>query len=352
MSGDADKDQKTEEASEKRREELRKEGKVAQSHDVVSTAALIAACAALAMTANEFATDVTNLALRALRLVDAREPLGALRPTLGALTGALPALCAASLAAAVAGLAQTKGLFSLELAFPKLERLDPLSRLKQLVPGKEMATELFKSLLKIGAVGLVMYKIVEAALPSLLMLGTEDPRVAASTVAAIAVRALLWAGAAFAVIAAIDFGLALHRFNQDAMMTKQELKEEFKQEEQDPAVKRKMRQRAREIMAQAKAGDLKSATVLVTNPTHYAVALRYDPNRDAVPVLVGKALDQAALRMRSQARGYRIPIVENRPLARALHKAGKLGKPIPVEMYRAVAEIIAHVMRLRAGARS
>ena len=78
----------------------------------------------------------------------------------------------------------------------------------------------------------------------------------------------------------------------------------------------------------------------------------YDPERDAVPIIVGKALDAAALRMRTDARGYRIPIIENRPLARALHKAGKVGKPIPAEMYRAVAEIIAHVMRLRAGART
>ncbi|MET0339398.1 MAG: EscU/YscU/HrcU family type III secretion system export apparatus switch protein, partial [Polyangiales bacterium] len=110
-------------------------------------------------------------------------------------------------------------------------------------------------------------------------------------------------------------------------------------------------QRGREILAQAKAGDLKTATVVVTNPTHFAVALRYDTDRDAVPVVIAKAVDEAALRMRKQARGYRIPIVENRPLARALHKIGKVGKPIPAEMYRAVAEIIAHVLRLRSGAR-
>jgi flagellar biosynthetic protein FlhB len=261
-------------------------------------------------------------------------------------------LFAAAIAAVVAGLAQTKGLFSIDLAMPKLERLDPTSKLKQMLPSKEMATELGKSLLKIGAVGIVVYKIVKDAIPSLLVLGAEDSRAAASTVAELSVRVLLWAGGAFMVIAALDFVVAKRRFDDDAKMTKQELKEEFKQDEQDPGIKRKMRQRGREILAQAKAGDLKTATVLVTNPTHFAVALRYDPQQDAVPIVVGKALDAAALRMRTEARGYRIPIIENRPLARALHKQGKIGKPIPAEMYRAVAEIIAHVLRLRAGART
>ena len=351
MSEGADKDSKTEQASEKRRHELRDEGKVVQSQDVVSAATLIAASAVLAMTISKLAADLSGLAVRSLRLVDAHEPFSALGAALGTLVGALPALAAASLAAVVAGLAQTQGLFSIDLVFPKLERLDPLSRLKQIMPGKEMAIEMAKSLLKIGAVALVMYKLISGALPVLMMLGAEDARAAAGTVGALAVRALLWAGAAFAVIAALDYGVALRRFNDDAKMTKQELKEEFKQEEQDPAIKRKMRQRAREILEQAKAGDLKTATVLVTNPTHFAVALRYDPERDAVPMIVGKALDEQALRMRTEARGYRIPIIENRPLARALHKAGKIGKPIPTEMYRAVAEIIAHVMRLRAGVR-
>jgi flagellar biosynthesis protein FlhB len=352
MSDDADKESKTEQASDKRQREMRDEGKVAQSHDVVAAAALVGAIAALAMTTGRMATEFAGLTMRTLRLQDAREPMLALRAATGALGSMMPVLAAAAIAAIVAGLAQTKGLFSIDLAMPKLERLDPMSRLKQLIPGKEMATELGKSLLKIGAIGVVLYQVVRDALPSLLVLGAEDSRAAAGTVAEVSVRVLMWAGASVIVIAALDYTLALRRFNEDAKMTKQELKEEFKQEEQDPAIKRKMRQKAREIVAMAKASDLKSATVLVTNPTHFAVALRYDPERDAVPMIVGKALDEAALRMRTEARGYRIPIIENRPLARALHKHGKIGKPIPAEMYRAVAEIIAHVMRLRAGART
>jgi flagellar biosynthetic protein FlhB len=232
-----------------------------------------------------------------------------------------------------------------------LERLDPTSKLAQLLPSKEMATELGKQLLKIGTVGIVMWKLIEGALPTLLVLGAEDSRSAAGTVAAIAGKALVWGAAMFVVVAAVDFALALHKFKEDTKQTKQEQKEEHEQQEADPHVKRRIRQRGREIIAQAKAGDLKKATVLVTNPTHFAIALRYDPELDAVPMLIGKAVDDAAMRMRQEVRKYGIPIMENRPLARALYKTGKVGKPIPPDLYRAVAEIIAHVMRLKAGVR-
>jgi flagellar biosynthetic protein FlhB len=347
-----DQDQKTEEASEHHKQEMRKEGKVAQSHDLVSAAGLIGASVTLTFTASKIAADVMELSVRALRLSDAHAPMQGLHAAALALRGVVPALTAASVAALVAGVAQTKGLFSIDFAMPKLERLDPTQRFMQLFPSKHMATELGKSLMKIGVVALVLHRVITDSLPTLLSLGGVDSRMAAVTVGEISVRALMYAAACYAVLAALDFGFALHRYNEDAKQTKQEQKEEHKQEEGNPAVKRKMRQRARELLAQAKAGDLKTATVVVTNPTHYAVALRYDPEKDAVPMLVAKGTDDNALRIRKRARGYRIPIVENRPLARALHKAGKVGRPIPVEMYRAVAEIIAHVMRLRSGARS
>jgi flagellar biosynthetic protein FlhB len=351
MSGDADKEQQTEEATEHKKDELREEGRIAQSHDVVSAAAMLGATAAISMTIGTLAVDVTSLALRVFRLTDHRDPYQAMRAALGTLRGTLPILVTAAVCAAVAGVAQTKGMFKIDLALPKLERLDPTSKLAQLLPSKEMATELGKQLLKIGTVGIVMWKLIEGALPTLLVLGAEDSRSAAGTVAAIAGKALVWGAAMFVVVAAVDFALALHKFKEDTKQTKQEQKEEHEQQEADPHVKRRIRQRGREIIAQAKAGDLKKATVLVTNPTHFAIALRYDPELDAVPMLIGKAVDDAAMRMRQEVRKYGIPIMENRPLARALYKTGKVGKPIPPDLYRAVAEIIAHVMRLKAGVR-
>jgi flagellar biosynthesis protein FlhB len=351
MSGDADKESQTEDATEHKQEELREEGKVAQSHDVVSAAAMLGAVATLLVTTGQMVEDVSGLAVRMFRLSDRHDIYQGLRATLGALIASLPVLIVGALAAVVAGVAQTRGMFNLDLAFPKLERLDPSSRLMQLLPGKDMATEMGKQLLKIGAVGIVMWQLLDGAMPALLVLGAEDARNAAGTVASVAGRALAWGAAMFLLVAAVDYALAMHKFKQDTKQTKQEQKEEHEQQEADPHVKRRIRQRGREIIAQAKAGDLKTATVVVTNPTHFAIALRYDPEKDAVPMMVAKAVDDAAMRLRREVRGYRIPIIENRPLARALYKVGKPGKPIPPDLYRAVAEIIAQVMRLKAGVR-
>lgn len=347
-----DKDQKTEQPTEKRKADLRREGRVAQSHDVVSAATLTAACATLGLTAHHLAGAFQAFTVRALRLTDAARPTEALSATFDVLFATLPALGAAAVFAIAAGLTQTGGLFSLELVAPKLERLDPTNNIKRILPSKDMLLETLKSMLKIAAIGVVIVKVVDGALPRLLMLGAEDPRVAAGEAAHVALRAVLWGGGAFFILAALDFALARYRFNRDAMMTRQEVKEEIKHEEQDPHLKARMRRRARELMSARSAGSVADASVLVVNPTHVAVALRYDAERDAAPVVVGKARDEAALRMRAEARKRAIPIVENRPLARALHKTSKVGRPIPVELYRAVAEIIAHVMRLRAGVRT
>lgn len=351
MSEDQDKEAQTEEASDKKKEDLREEGKIAQSHDVISAAGMMGATATLAVTTGKLSLDIAEFATRAFRLSDHRDPYQAVRAALAALSGMLPVLAVAAISAFVAGVVQTKGMFKIELAMPKLERLDPTGKLMQLLPSREMATEMGKQLLKIGVVGVVMWKLIAGALPTLLVLGSEDSRTAAGTVAAVAMRALIWGAAMFVLVAAVDYALALRKFSEDTKQTKQEQKEEHEQQEADPHIKRKIRQRGREIIAQAKAGDLKKATVLVTNPTHFAIALRYDPKSDAVPMLIAKAVDDAAMRMRKEVRGYSIPIVENRPLARALYKVGKVGKPIPPDLYRAVAEIIAHVMRLKAGIR-
>lgn len=340
---------KTEEASEKKLSELRKEGKVAQSSDTIAAVTLIAVCAALAANVGQIARDVTGLTLRVFRLTDAKHPTIAMKAALAALGSFVPVIAVGFVAAVVAGLAQTRGLFSIDLVMPKLERLDPLSKLKSLIPGKDMAIEMGKSLLKIGLISLVVKNLLEGSLPRLMMLGTADARVSAQEVASIASELILWAGGTFAVVAAIDYFIALRKFESDTKMSKQEQKEEFKQEEADPGLKHKMRRRAREMMAQRAQGGVETATVLVTNPTHFAIALRYDPERDAAPIIVGKAVDDAALALRKRARKLSIPIVENRPLARSLHKNGKVGKSVPVELYRAVAEVIAHVMRLRAG---
>ena len=352
MSGDADQESKTEEASDKRKQDLRKEGKVAVSHDLSSAGLLLAVGGALYGSLDELAGACQQLTVRALRLSDPAHPerlLGAVAQVLGI---AFAPIAAASVAAVVAGMAQTRGLFSLELAMPKAERLDVLSHAKNLLPGKQMFGEMAKSLIKMGVLAIVVYRVVADDLPRLIALASEDVRVAGQEALLMGARISIWGVAAFAAVAALDAYYVRHKFQSDTKMTKEELKEEHKQEEQDPQVKRRMRQMAKEMMRNAKVGDLSTASVLVTNPTHFAVALRYDKDKDAAPIILAKAVEEGALNMRKRARKLGVPIVENRPLARALHKHGKVGQVIPADMYRAVAAIIVHVMRLKAGVRS
>lgn len=352
MSEDTDKDQKTEEATDKRKDDLRKEGKVAHSADLVSASTLAAVGLTLAYTMNDIVMSFQQFAVRVLRLSDLSHPELALSAGLGVVLSTAPAVGVGMVVAVATGVVQTGALFSLELAIPTMERLDPLTHLKQLLPGKQMAIETGKALLKLGALTLVVKQVLAGALPRLLALAAEDARIAGEEVAMLAVRVALWGGATFACVAAIDYWFVRRRFQQDAMMTRQEVKDEMKQEEQDPHLKQRVRALARERLAQRRLGNMATATVLVTNPTHFAVALRYVPETDAAPIVIAKARDAAALHMRTEARRHGVPIVENRPLARAMHKSCKIGRPIPAGLYKGVAEIIAHVMRLKAGVHS
>jgi flagellar biosynthetic protein FlhB len=131
-------------------------------------------------------------------------------------------------------------------------------------------------------------------------------------------------------------------------MSKQEVRDEHKEQEGRPEIKGRMRRKMQDMTKQRATADVSKATVLVTNPTHYAIALRYEPEHDAAPVVLAKGLDELALQMRSIARKAGVPVIEQRPLARALYADAKVGRPVPVELYRAVAEVIAYVMQIKA----
>jgi len=159
-------------------------------------------------------------------------------------------------------------------------------------------------------------------------------------------KVLLAALAALAVIAAGDYFLQRFRFIQRNRMSKQEIKEEFRQTEGDPAVKAKIRQIRLERSRRRMIAAVPEATVVITNPTHFAVALKYESGKMAAPVCVAKGVDALALRIREVAEKHEVPIVENPPLARALHATVEVDQPIPVEHYKAVAQVIGYVMRL------
>jgi flagellar biosynthetic protein FlhB len=138
--------------------------------------------------------------------------------------------------------------------------------------------------------------------------------------------------------------MAKRKFEEDAKMSRRDIRDEMKQDQGDPLIKRRQRQLMRELMALG--GNVAEATVLVTNPTHLAVAIRYDPTKDAAPMVLAKAKDEAALNMRREARKHGVPIVENKPFARAMYKDAKVGEVLPADLFGPAAAIIAHVLGL------
>jgi flagellar biosynthetic protein FlhB len=159
-------------------------------------------------------------------------------------------------------------------------------------------------------------------------------------------KVLVAALAALAAIAAADYILQRYRFLQRNKMSKQEIKEEYRQNEGDPQIKAKIRQIRNERAKKRMIASVPEATVIITNPTHYAVALKYDAGKMAAPICVAKGVDALALKIREVAKAHNVPVIENPPLARALHAAIEVDEPVPAEHFKAVAQVIGYVYRL------
>ncbi|MBI0535399.1 flagellar biosynthesis protein FlhB [Roseomonas sp. KE2513] len=330
--------------SARRLEKAREEGQVPNSREASGFMALLLAILAAASALPTMGRDL----LRALRGIlerghelSAQQALELLQPSALVL---LPVLAAAAIGAAGTTLLQTRGLVSAQGLKPQLSRLSPMSGFKRLV-GMEALIEFLKTLLKMALVGAAIWHA--GAAPELLETLMHQPAAALlSTVADQGLRLVAATLAAFALLAAADVFLVHFRHLRRLRMSREEMKQEAKDSEGDPHVKGKQKavrqQRARQRMMAA----IPRAAVVITNPTHFAVALGYDEGSAAAPKILAKGADEVAARIRERARESGVPLVSNPPLARALFKL-PLETEIPPEHYQAVAEIIAFVWRAR-----
>ena len=347
-----DQSQKTEEPTSKRLQEARKKGDVATSREVQNWFMLFAAtvmlvflapgmAAAIARTLRQFlaAPHAYEVEPDTLRMVFF-ETVGGIGSIL-----ALPALLLIT-AALAASLVQHGFLFAPERLKPDLKKLSPIAGMKRLFSLRSVA-EFLKGLLKIAIVGTVAVLLMLPVISELPSVPDKSVADNLGMIHALAVRMLAGVVAVLALIAGLDFMYQRFEHSKKLRMTKQEVKDEYKQTEGDPHVKARLRairiERARQRMMQA----VPEADVVITNPTHYAVAIKYDVEEMPAPKVVAKGVDQVAERIRAVAEEHGVPIVENPPLARALHAAVDLDEEIPAEHYRAVAEVIAYVMRLK-----
>jgi flagellar biosynthesis protein FlhB len=352
MAEDVDPESKTEDPSPKRREEARSKGQIPFSAELVGATVLLAATLGLSIFGRDIGTAFLDIYRHDLKHPNVREltPLATqelfIRTVLKAMLSLAP-LFGLMLAAGIgASIAQVGFQITPERIEFNFEKLDPANGASRLF---SMAAIVKGSLaiLKVTAVGAVAYWVIDGRLGLILGLGRERLGGGALTAWSLVTRLAIILSAATMLIAAIDYFYTRRRFEIGLRMTKQEVKDENKEQEGDPQLKARMRQLARERARKKMLQEVPKATVVITNPTHYAVALRYDNGNDAAPILVAKGAGDFALAMIDLARENTVPIVERPPLARMLFALVKEGSPIPANLFRAVAEVIAIIYRLR-----
>ena len=344
--------EKTEEPTQRKRDEAAKEGRVPRSQELTAAVMLIAAAVALNATGPGLATVMRDIMGSGLSAVgnEAFDGAGAIAlvrmlgwKTLGGLAGFLLTMAGASIAI---GALQSRGVVSAKPVTPDFNRMNPAQNVKKVI-GVQGVMELVKSILKLVIVGWAVWHVLAPAWSQIVALGQEPPRAMIELIRSQGVSILKTAGMAYLLLAAADYGYQLWTHEKGLKMTKEEVKLEHKQSEGDPMVKSRMRALARQRARQQMMKDVPKADVVLVNPVHIAVALKYDPSVAAAPYVIALGRRKVAERIKEAAYASGVPVVENIPLARALIASVKLGQMIPTELYLAVAEVLAFVMRKR-----
>jgi flagellar biosynthetic protein FlhB len=348
--------ERTEAPTGKRLGEARRRGQVARSAEVNAAAAMLAGLWLLSGPGRGLVDVLRDQLVYSLTHLPTGEYSGAQFRSLLAeaalrLAPGMGLLLAGFLATGVvASVAQTGLLWVSDRPFFDLNRVNPLNGLKRLFSGQGVM-ELGKALLKLLVVGGLAYSYWSGHTAEVLALG----QMALANAAAHAIRLALglgWQiGGAYLVLAAADYAYQRWTLNRSLKMTKEEVKEEAKTQEGDPLLKGRIRQQQRRFARQRMLAKVPKADVVITNPTHFAVALKYERDSMRAPQVVAKGAALVALRIRTAALENNVPVVENPPLARALYRAVELDQEVPPELYRAVAEVLAFVFRLKTQAR-
>ncbi|HEU4550314.1 MAG TPA: flagellar biosynthesis protein FlhB [Rhizomicrobium sp.] len=352
MADDQDKSQQTEEPTAKRLEQSRQQGDIVKSQEVSAFVLLAGGTLAIAMFGKYTAVGLARALMIFLEQPDAMNVDGAglalmTRALLSQLAVVLGPFFGVMVLAALAGhLIQGRPVFAIDKLAPDLTKLSPLAGFRRLF-GADGWVNLLKGLIKMAIVGAAVWMQLwpeRNAMQNVLAQSTSD---VVGDMTHLLFKVLMTALAALAVIAGLDYFWQRMQFLKRNRMSKQELKEEYRQNEGDPTIKAKIRQIRQERARKRMMARVPEATVVIMNPTHFAVALQYESGKMAAPVCVAKGVDALALRIRAVAEENDVPVVENPPLARALHAAIEIDEPVPPEHFKAVAQVIGYVFRLQ-----
>jgi flagellar biosynthetic protein FlhB len=345
--------ERTEQATPKRLKEAREKGQVPRSSELSAAAVCIAAAVALYTLGRAAVGNFADLMRDTLSVQPAAAmDTSAIWPALTsaggrALWAILPILGATFLAALAAPIAIGGWNFSAGVLIPKFSKLNPANGLGRIFSARGLV-ELGKGLAKVAVVAVTGWVLLRGLTPQLMGLSAEPLPNAIGHAASLTGYSLLVLVCGLAIIAAFDVPFQLWQHAKDLRMTREEVKEEYKESEGSPETRGRIREAQRALSRGRMLQDVPTADVVVTNPTHFAVALRYDENKMRAPIVVAKGTELLALKIREIATENGVPIVEAPPLARALHKSVEIGREVPAALYVTVAQVLTYVYQLKA----
>jgi flagellar biosynthetic protein FlhB len=344
--------ERTEEPSQRRLQDARERGQVPRSRELTNFATMIGGSAALVAIGGSLATCLSKVMRHGLSIDPQRlrntdgmlDSLG--EACVSALTVLLPVFGALIGLILLASLLLGGWNFSMQAMAPDFTRLSPLAGMKRLF-GLRGASELGKALLKCAVVGGVCAAVVSWIFRDVLALAHMEPRAAIGRGAGLVSSSFVWLCASLALVAMVDVPLQLFQFKRSLRMTRQELRDEAKESDGRPETKQRIRQMQQTLARRRMMHKVPTADVVIVNPTHFAVALKYDPAKMGAPRVLAKGLDLVALNIRRIAEEHRVPIFESPKLARALYRSTDLNKEIPAGLYVAVAQVLSYIFRVR-----
>jgi flagellar biosynthetic protein FlhB len=344
--------EKTEQPTDKRRGETRQKGKVAKSREVSTYIVLMGGLVVLYFAGSYMATEMTLLLKSSIlhagdaQITAANVPSIILRNLIVMVKLMAPFLIVVYAAAVLGNVIQFGFLFSWEPIMPKLNKLNPIQGMGRFFSLRSL-TEIIKFFVKVLPVGFIVYRAIKKEFPFIMPLADQSVLEIGAYMGKTAIRIMLRSSWVLLVLAILDYAYQRWEHQKGLKMTKHEVKDEMKQQEGDPQVKGRIRRVQREWARRRMMEAVPKADVVITNPVQLAIAISYNSETMAAPEVVAKGADIVADRIRQIARSHGIPVVENKPLARALFREVEIGKRIPVALYKAVAEVLAYVYRLK-----
>lgn len=342
--------EKTEDPTAKRIADARGKGQVAKSKEINSVFVILSAFIALKVFGAYIYDQITEYMIFVFSNIPSDITIEVLMVLFAEVLilmvkTAFPIMFSIMLVAVVVNLYQVGFMFTLDTIMPKPEKLNPIAGAKRMF-SKGALVELVKSFCKIIIVGYFIYRFLHETTMHLPKLIYSDISVSLQLLAGLIFSLIYQIGSVMFVLAILDFLYQKWQYKQNLKMSKKDIKDEMKQSEGDPKIKGKIKQKQREMAMQRMMQEVPKADVIVTNPTHYAVALKYEAGMSA-PVVIAKGQDLIAQRIKALAKEAKVVIVENKPLARALYSTTEVGGVVPEELYKSVAEVLAYVYRLK-----